>query len=88
VVVQNEKRRYVGHPPTATADMYQRRNPKALLTSWMQGSNAYHENTDQVALATAMDLALVRDKCASFRRLITKIERHRLDPSNDAIDIV
>jgi hypothetical protein len=50
------------------------RNPKAILTRWMQGTAAYHETADQVAFTQSLDLAGVRLRCRSFRRLIAKIE--------------
>jgi Domain of unknown function (DUF4276) len=70
-------KRNISDDATATTDLYRRRDPKAIITGWMNGSNAYHETADQVALTTAMDLSVVRENCASFRRLIAKIERHR-----------
>jgi len=57
------------------------RNPKAILTHWMEGTIAYNECADQAALTQKMDLNARRDRCKSFQRLITKIESFYLSAS-------
>ncbi|MGD0941832.1 MAG: DUF4276 family protein, partial [Terracidiphilus sp.] len=43
------------------------RNPKAILTHWMEGTTAYNECADQAALTQMMDLNALRDRCRSFQ---------------------
>jgi hypothetical protein len=50
------------------------RNPKLILTNYMEGSAAYHETADQAALTAAVDLNVLRQRSRSFRRLVEKIE--------------
>ncbi len=49
------------------------RNPKGVLTHWMEGTSAYHEAADQAALTALVDLTVVRQKCRAFHRLVGKI---------------
>ena len=49
------------------------RNPKAILTDWMEGSSAYHETADQPAFTEKIDLRTIHERCSAFRRLVSKI---------------
>lgn len=51
------------------------RGAKERLTRNMGGGRRYLEVTDQPVLAVRMDLALARQRCLSFQRLVTELER-------------
>ena len=50
-------------------------SPKRWLTDRMQGTRAYKETRDQVALTHFVDLHLVRNRSRSFRRLENALEQ-------------
>lgn len=51
------------------------RGAKERLSRNMEGGRRYIEVVDQPVLAARMDLDLARQRCLSFRRLITGLER-------------
>jgi hypothetical protein len=50
------------------------RNPKEIITEYMEGSRTYHETADQAALTDRLDLNVLHERCRAFRRLVAKIE--------------
>lgn len=67
-----------GLPLTATAleNAEEIRGAKERLSSLMPRGTPYVETSDQPALTADLDLDQVTQRCASFRRLIRKLEEH------------
>ena len=54
------------------------RGTKERLSRNMEGGRVYNAVHDQAAFAARMDLDLARQRCASFRRLVSEVERIRV----------
>lgn len=54
-------------------DPEQVRDAKGYITGRMVGTTKYQETSDQAALISLVDLELVRDRCPSFRRVVSKV---------------
>jgi hypothetical protein len=53
-----------------------KRDCKGPITERMNGSTAYSETADQAKLTASIDLALVHERCHSFRKFLAKLRRY------------